>query len=98
MLNHESAAEPLGIGLNMLVDPFLCPLRQRAEQEHSSFITHQYIGRSFGLNFHVTLFLQVLSACRIRPGGLTTVTVFSRFGWGDLGVPDQLLMLGTRLK
>jgi hypothetical protein len=76
MRNYESVAEPLGIGLNMLADPFLCLWRQWAEQEHGSFITHQYIGRSFGFNFHVPLFLQVLSACRIRRGGLTTVTVF----------------------
>jgi hypothetical protein len=40
----------------MLVDPFLCPWRQWAEQEHGSFITHQCIGRSFGFDFHVTLF------------------------------------------
>jgi hypothetical protein len=56
MLNHESVPKPLGIGLNMLVDPFLCPWRQWAEQEHGSFITHQYIGRSFGFNFHVIWF------------------------------------------
>jgi hypothetical protein len=54
VLNHESVAEPLGIGLNMLVDPFLCPWRQRAKQEHGSFITHQYIGRGFEFDFHVS--------------------------------------------
>src|SRR5580704_8587465 len=45
----------------MHVDPFLCPWRQWAEQEHGSFITHQYIGRSFGFNFHV------ISFCRSFP-------------------------------
>jgi|HubBroStandDraft_6_1064221.scaffolds.fasta_scaffold09363_5 hypothetical protein len=69
MLNHESGAEPQGIGLNMLVDPLLRQWRQRAEQEHSSFITHQYIGRTFGFDFHVALVLQVLSTCRICPSG-----------------------------
>jgi hypothetical protein len=65
MLDHESVAEPLGIGLDVLVDPFPCLWCQRAEKEYGSFITHQYIGRGFGFDFHVTLFLQVLSACRI---------------------------------
>jgi hypothetical protein len=76
MLNHESGAEPQGIGLNMLVDPLLRQWRQRAEQEHSSFITHQYIGRTFGFDFHVALVLQVLSTCRICPSGDHRGTLF----------------------
>jgi hypothetical protein len=59
MLNHESVAEPLGIGLNMLVDPFLCLWSQWAEQEHSSYVTHQYVRRAFSFEFHV-IALQVL--------------------------------------
>jgi hypothetical protein len=76
MLNHENVPKPLGIGLNMRVDPFLCPLRQWAEQEHGSFITQQYIGRSFGFNFSCDFVLQVLSTCRICPVGDHRGTLF----------------------
>ena len=76
----------------MLVDPFLCPWRQWAEQEHGSFITHQYIGRSFGFDFHV------IFVCRSFPPAASALVrrppwnaVLSSVG-GDAAVGTPLLM------
>jgi hypothetical protein len=56
MLDHESTSKPLGIGLNILVDPFLRSWPQWAEHEHGAFITHQHIGRGFTFDFRVISF------------------------------------------
>jgi hypothetical protein len=56
MLNNESVAKPMGIELNMLVNPFLCLWRQWEEQEHGAFIAYQYIGRNCVFDFHVISF------------------------------------------
>ena len=91
MLNHESVAKPLGIGLNMLVDPFLCPWCQWAEQEHGAFITHQYIGRSFSFDFHVISFAGPFHLPHL-PEWATTVERCFVLGWRGCRVGTPLLM------
>jgi len=81
MLDHESVAKPLGIGLNMLVDPFLCSWRQWAKQKHGPFIAHQYVGRGLEFNFHV-IFVCRLLTCRICLVGGHRGTLSSSVG-GD---------------
>jgi len=92
MLNHECVSKPLGIGLNMLVDPFFCSWRQWAEEEHGSFITHRYIGRGFEFDFHVIWFLQVLSTCRICPSGRPPWNAVLSSVGGDAASGTPLLM------
>ena len=76
----------------MFFDPFLCPWRQRAEQEHGSFVTHQYIGRGFEFEFSCDFVLQVLSTCRICPSGRPPWNAVLSSVGGDAALGTPLLM------